>query len=276
MGSWLETCFLSGLPIKEGQPVVCFIILSTGYKGDSIYHVDDFFSPLSFALRGTYNEYGDMSVIHKNEASDLTFQFFEKLQSEGQLNIRHTFDKSLPKEVKSLKDITYLVNRECLSLKKLRYDPPEKHLALVYAHEPLYGSVLDEILKRETLDEGCSLKNRLLKDIKRFKKASTKDSLFQKDIGFLKSSKKDIRFIEFIQKNIDSVINTLVELAAFEESLYLLRKNWSVPLGKGCQTQEYFLPSLISQFVSKTISTVIDVHNKEGDKDIDPLREIIF
>lgn len=67
MGSWDESCDLSGLPLKSGDKTVAVAICNSPNEYDTFYK--DSVSvcyPVSFAMRGEYNDYGGIDRVEKN------------------------------------------------------------------------------------------------------------------------------------------------------------------------------------------------------------------
>lgn len=67
MGSWYETCFVSHLPIREGEKCRLFFLEhNTGWRGDSVSagfsHPSDVWVPCSFGLPGKYADFGRIGI----------------------------------------------------------------------------------------------------------------------------------------------------------------------------------------------------------------------
>lgn len=71
MGCWLDTCFVSHLPIGYGVKCRLFILEHTdGWKGDRVSagfcYPHDVWAPCSFALPGVYDDYGRVTDIKED------------------------------------------------------------------------------------------------------------------------------------------------------------------------------------------------------------------
>lgn len=69
MGSWSESCGLSGLEIAEGEPAYVMVIVGPTF-GES-HGPHDLFRPSSTLIRGTYNDYGDLKIDDDPDLIDL-------------------------------------------------------------------------------------------------------------------------------------------------------------------------------------------------------------
>lgn len=57
MGSWNETCKMTGMPIMHGQPVVAFLVTNNVFSDRPEYDV------VSLPIRGKYDDYGGVEEI---------------------------------------------------------------------------------------------------------------------------------------------------------------------------------------------------------------------
>ena len=84
MGCWSETCQVSGLPIAYGTPMVTIILEQNPYaehEGGNVTYPVDLWHVKSFAMRGTYGDYGvpedleenglTAELVHRYNAQDL-------------------------------------------------------------------------------------------------------------------------------------------------------------------------------------------------------------
>ena len=65
MGCYNSSGFISKLPIKCGDRVVCFIALQNGLVGRELYDPDILVTPFFLPIRGEYNDYGSVENIDR-------------------------------------------------------------------------------------------------------------------------------------------------------------------------------------------------------------------
>lgn len=77
MGCWNETCFMSNLPIRHGDPVVAFITAQGSWESTkhrdraSFCYPGDEEEPISLPIRAQYNDYGSLEDWDKNNVAVL-------------------------------------------------------------------------------------------------------------------------------------------------------------------------------------------------------------
>jgi len=82
MGCWNETCFMSNLPIRHGDPVVAFITAQGGWEPTkhraraSFCYPGDEEEPISLPIKARYNDYGS---IEDWSVSDVAVLMIEKM-----------------------------------------------------------------------------------------------------------------------------------------------------------------------------------------------------
>lgn len=68
MGCWNETCFLTRLPILEGDPVKLLFIAEAG-GGRNTVHPDGFWKPIALPFRGHYDGYGRIEDVRHDDTA---------------------------------------------------------------------------------------------------------------------------------------------------------------------------------------------------------------
>jgi hypothetical protein len=69
MGCWNETCGITQLPIKSGDPVALVFIVNVGSRNrnhSGFCYINDEWSPKFLPIFGTYNDYGGLENIQEN------------------------------------------------------------------------------------------------------------------------------------------------------------------------------------------------------------------
>lgn len=141
MGCWNETCFMSHLPIMRKEDVVVFVLTPTVHineEGPSCYY-DDKYVPLSFPLRGKYNEYGGLYDIQHEE---MHATFLPKIK---QYFTREDGEYTPYNWVSVEKFLTDISSRKVfVAVPGDTY----RRLALAFVHAKLYDILLGEISNR--------------------------------------------------------------------------------------------------------------------------------
>ena len=74
MGCWNETCFLTRLPILEGEPVkLLFLAENTGYARNNV-HASGFWQPVCLPFHGCYDGYGRIESLTPDPSNDMAFK----------------------------------------------------------------------------------------------------------------------------------------------------------------------------------------------------------
>lgn len=71
MGCYNSSGFISKLPIRYGDRVVCFIGLSKNNGGRELYYPDSLVAPFFLPIRGEYNDYGSVEKVDRTVIVDL-------------------------------------------------------------------------------------------------------------------------------------------------------------------------------------------------------------
>lgn len=79
MGYWNETCGLSQMPIKGGDPVVA-VLITNNFSGNLIdlSYSTDLWSPISLPFRGDYNDYGGVEKVVEDITTKLLYKALTK------------------------------------------------------------------------------------------------------------------------------------------------------------------------------------------------------
>ena len=157
MGCFGTSGFLSKVPIKYRQRVVCFIAsVNDNFNIRETYYPDSIVAPYCLPIRGEYNDYGSIENIDRDANVEVIEKYFgctieEVLNGVERLlygrtisdNIKYwskTNDDGHNKEVQQYKNIIPLEN--CLdeySYKKMKYQ-----WVLLFEHEEIYDKMADE------------------------------------------------------------------------------------------------------------------------------------
>lgn len=96
MGSWDESCVLSGLPIRDGDPARAMVIYRDPYYRHRVYCAVSDPVPLCLPVQGEYNSYGTLIDIQEDVVTELlrqrlayegTVESMFDLVSQGKLSV---------------------------------------------------------------------------------------------------------------------------------------------------------------------------------------------
>lgn len=93
---------ISQLPIHAGEPIRLFLLERNAYeelKGGGFCSHNDVFKPLSYALRGVYDDYGSIEKVEESETSDLLLTYFKNITEESSLINTDKRDKVTADEI---------------------------------------------------------------------------------------------------------------------------------------------------------------------------------
>lgn len=221
MGCWNETCGLTNLPIRWGEPVVAIVLQKPEnppmHEIQCLYP-DDCWAPIGFPLFGTYDDYGNLENVR-------THPWNQEL-----LHIADT-----PEE-------------DAHNMQNTHFDEP-----VMFLHEKIYRDVIEHLGKRpvngKTYRE-C-LKERMLKSL------NGKRSPFSWESPMSYGMYTNKRAFQFMLEKYDACTDdaekqAAVELAVdcqlFYYALSLLRKGYRTISGTGRQSMETALQVLVARF----------------------------
>lgn len=85
MGSWNETCGLTKLPIRVGDPVALIVLYGDG-KTDYVYSTTGY-APISLPIIGEYDDYGQVANIKNPEVVEMLYKYLNERIESGKLFI---------------------------------------------------------------------------------------------------------------------------------------------------------------------------------------------
>lgn len=294
MGCWNETCMLSSLPIRYGDPVVVYF-LAPFYSESichNIYSCCDQYSPVGFALSGIYDDYGTIEKICDNEAASWTYRLLDHLQKTGAIKLSEEADQKTAK-LSNLSHYTKAAERGWLITSSIKNKKP---LSLIFMHEDLYKNILAEGVKRICYNSDKSFYEICITmadkytaeklDIERKKENNYAGILslnLRDDLGFTRhftEYHRNRKVTDFLLKSLTDktkdLRNLMVEVMVFETYMNLARMMWRMTPGKGSQSVEFAIPKIIADYTYSQIKHELQNCEKEGVSGCDPLRETIF
>lgn len=164
MGSWFETCALSGLAIHDNDEIVLFILAGRGI-GDGVYSTS-FHRPMSLPIYGIYNDYGMIGEETNPEIAELLYAECVKMRTgsdrfgRAKLMISGVDDRKEDdddddkdpykydpeKKFENIHDMLNCIERGYLyQVRKYMSDNPEKHyMSQMLIHRKVYDAILAE------------------------------------------------------------------------------------------------------------------------------------
>lgn len=269
MGCWLETCFVSHLPIGYGEPCRLFFLEHhIGWRGDRVSagfsYTTDVWAPCSFALRGKYNDYGAVEGIDPKSL-------------EARLALEHFRERLLEQASEEDKRRRVAVTREGLTLALMQdhvhegrarfkgYDGQVLPYGMVFVREDVYKAFLRKgyscdwrTPKRFTVARFERQGHALVAAIR----ACTEKWLTTVEFLEYEGKEQEYDFARFVDRNVmefrlhltrilietarkgtqadvDRLVRLIAEHLMFATHLDQLRRSWMPQAGKGSQDDSY-------------------------------------
>lgn len=245
MGCWNETCLVSNLAIRAGDPVVAFLIAhhsireERSYSG-TCYSTDQAF-PVSLPIRAEYNDYG---FIENFSLKDIAVK-----------NVKKLFNTDLDDMSESLHEGTTTISGGYIQDK-----PMPVGLVMINAH--IYDTLVNKICQADKVKVKEEIANEIESKIC-FVKMSKDEKLAafvkMESLAMSRNSSVvqyggDTAFIKSVfdtaideaekspkrkKKIIDIYSEALAERVAAAWAMSELRKSWLPPPGKGSQNDNF-------------------------------------
>lgn len=291
MGCWNETCMISGLPIRMGDPVVVYFLAPTPTFFHNIYNCCGLFSPVGFGINGIYDDYGSAEKIQDNDAATWTYKLFQHLLKMGNIELSEKTDK----ETSRLSEISHYVRAAERGWLTFSKKSELFTISLVFMHADLYKKILEEGGNRKRYRTGRTSYEMYTDKANSFAAKKRQIESMEKEIqakllSFKLSSRGFSRhFMDFsrnravssflldnLTDQTEGLRDLMVEIMVFETCMNISRMAWRTTPGKGSQNVELAIPGIIADFVQSKIEHEIQTWKKEGDSNCDPLRETLF
>lgn len=251
MGCWNGTCMLTNLPIHHGnRAVIIPVAQDTTTLHIACYHTD-FCKFAGFAIRGMYNDYGNLEDIDDTAAAQETLRLFQRWSKTDLCNIQ--VDKSFPEGQKpdTVENLLYLIERGYMSW-------GGKAFGFVMIHEKAFDMMVKEMANRKGSRSEKTLKQHTMEELQKSIKKMEKDKklgwpVFGRlsDHGGMMHWLRD-SFHDGYKMDLDwgvkAVQEALFEVYAFSAALDLLRKNLIPQCGAGSQCDEMHLHKMLASF----------------------------
>lgn len=234
MGYWNETCGLTNLPIRYGEPVVVIVLQEPLHKPNklaSCLYPDDHWAPNGFPLFGTYDEYGNLDHVKTHPWNQEWLQIADT-PDENPHNMQNT-----------------------------HFDTP-----VMFIHEPVYRLVLEHIGNRpvngKTYRE-C-IRDKMVKDLNGQRSPLSWNSPFHFGMHIPQA------MFDFFLKKYDesdndaekqAAIDAAIDCQLFYHALMLLRKGYLTISSVGGQSLDTTLQVLVARY------TIIHAQNMFLDYD---------
>ena len=260
MGYWNETCGISNLPIKRGDRIVMFLLVSPSHMPISTGMALDpttYRMPMYFAIRGTYNDYGGIEGV---EDADELFEYLNKL-----------------KILKGNEAVAFGSAEDlCETFCKDHYVGEDKKLLTpMLIREEIYETLVDAVSARSVYGKDESLREvwaLLLEDAKEKYYANPKRD---EPGGFISvayslcyklCSEETFGLVEELLLNManEKLKKQFLDLVMFDYALTYTRKGWYCNSGVGSQAEELVLPKVLAKKILEIIEREIVKSVEEG------------
>lgn len=272
MGSWHETCFVSHLPIFYRDEAVAFILTPTieaDHEGTSCYH-DTKYAPLSFPLRGTYDDYGKLTDIadidfHETFLSKMKPYFIEKGR------------EYIPYEWTSVSNFMrdIVARRLYVSVPGLGY----KHLTISLMHAELYDRIMHNMENRIVYGHDLLVRtvyeNRTRKALAEYKEAIEHTHFFRgtfcESMRLDPSKYRHLESIarEFIYSSEYADHPGFVNFMIWHQVMLVSRLGYCTSSGRGGEESEYAIPKIVAQFIFEMCDKYIEKRQEWDEDDFD-------
>lgn len=264
MGCWNGTCGLTQLPINCGNKVIVFPLKQTSYEdlssvGGALYYSNDIFTPISIPVIGEYNDYGALENIEDGEK---VYEYFVSLIDDGKL----TMDLKETARPSNIEELITAIKRGAI-----------KGISFMMVHYEAYIRVMEEAYDRVYYGENFGFKTKWMelgrKYIEDVRQADN-DLLIRIELmgNRFASAVRGIRRPEmrwFLDKLVEAhdekLLESLVDLIAFEMVMGFSRKLWIPQAGGGSQCEERTYHKVLAEFVIEHEAAVLKQRDGLGD-----------
>ncbi len=143
MGCFNSTGFISRLPIRGGDRIVCFIgCQSKNPNGRELYFPDDLVSMFFLPFYGTYNDYGSIKDVDRTKIVELIEKYSLGLSIENVCDIieRVLFGNDIRENLEYFKE-NKEESKKYKSLLPLFFNDQEEKPVLLFEHEEIYNNL---------------------------------------------------------------------------------------------------------------------------------------
>lgn len=143
MGCFNSTGFISRLPIKGGDRIVCFIgCQSKNPNGRELYYPDDLVSLFFLPFYGTYNDNGSIESVDRTKVVELIEKYSLGLSIENVCDIieRVLFGGNLRENLEYFKE-NKEESEKYKNLLPLFFNDQEERPVLLFEHEEIYNKL---------------------------------------------------------------------------------------------------------------------------------------
>lgn len=143
MGCFNSTGFISRLPIRHGDRIVCFIgCQSKNPNGHELYYPDDIVSLFFLPFYGTYNNYGSIEDIDRTRVVELIEKYSLGLSIEDICDIieRVLFGDNIRENLEYFKE-NKKESERYKNLLPLFFNNQEERPVLLFEHEEIYNKL---------------------------------------------------------------------------------------------------------------------------------------
>lgn len=246
MGCWNETCAITNLPIRAGDPAVAVLLKKHDAAHIGIYP-DDLYSPQGLPLFGEYNDYGNLEQIQTHPWN----QEFLSNKTETET-----------------------------SLSELPAAQPCQ--PIMFLHREIYNKIIHAVGSRVPC--GRNVQNRTYREClqnqlqSRLSNRDAINSAFQ--IGQWTNHEASLFFQDKFQSCADetlrqSMLDDLTDSCLLYTALTLLRKGYFVQSGTGSQSLETALHVLVAKFTLEHVKNM-GLDDDPADSRPDGEEETIF
>lgn len=144
MGCFNSTGFISRLPIRYGDRIVCFIgCQSKNPNGRELYYPDDLVSLFFLPFYGTYNDYGSIEAVNRTKVVELIEKYSLGLSIENVCDIieRVLFGNNIRENLEYFKEKNKEESEKYKSLLPLFFNNQEERPVLLFEHEEIYNKL---------------------------------------------------------------------------------------------------------------------------------------
>ena len=266
MGSWNQTCAVTNLPIKWYDEVVLILlehsVLHEGFFPYT-YYIDDNCTPLYFAIRGKYDDYGGIESIQNAE------RIANYLNGLGMNKVFSCEAKGLAKEINEIihEENCFILTqgqKQYITYTFIKADVYDFLIAKVGSRIPYEQTkTYAELLRSYLVDKQCPA--RLVKEIYEATEKISADSVdllreyfdTRKSLDdmyrMVCSKRMDSEFLRYCKGDFPEFADEFTDLQVFAKALSLLRKGWLCHSGAGSQNSEMQLHKDLADFVSAMI-----------------------
>lgn len=310
MGCWNGTCGLTHLPIRAGEKVRAYILVPARYDyphlykerdqfpfaGAGITYSTDEFHPLSYGLKGEYNDYGGIEKVKKGANTKAILAYFNDKIKKEKLITYHPEDfkndkKPLSKFV-TIDELLHSVERSGLRDTKLPFgmvmflesavqaaieavDNKDVGNIRKVCRERKRKDILEYAENRKAIEEmpKGTEEDRLARAMRSLSEITLRDILGGGEASSINSNFAREYLNPAFLSHTDELVDGLTDHYMLATAMDVLRRTWVSQAGSGSQSEAWRAHRMMAEFVISHVGEQKKRHESDTNMDLPEERE---